>query len=120
MIPAKPLTPLESSAANTGRRHFACSEPVYNALCQQIDAAREFPAGVGTAAPTVRSLPLPAGLPTDAQGRVLISVELWRMTPGDDALLGPAIAAGYVIELTAAEYAAALPPSEPFPIDSVN
>lgn len=111
----EPLTPLQQSAASTGRRYFACSPAVYSALCQQIDAAREYPQGAGTPAVTVRGLPTADSLPFDVSGRVLISVECWRITPGDDAMLAPAIAAQQVAELTSVEYALLIPESEPVP-----
>lgn len=106
---SEPLTPLEQSAATTGRRYFVTAGVVYDALCQQIDANRGFPAGVGTKAATLRGLPPADKLPVDGQGRVLVNIDQWRITPDDEGMLAPAIAAGHVSELTAAEYASLLP-----------
>lgn len=104
MIDAAPLTPLQDSAARTGRRYFACLLPVYQALTAAIDESRGYPIGT-----TVRGLPEADSLPKDPAGRVLISVETTRMTDADNAMLAPVIAAGQVEELTAAAFTALLP-----------
>lgn len=104
MTPLAPLTPLEQSAATTGRRYFAAPVPVYDALCSQIDQARGYPQGTGTAAITDRGLPNAVDLPTDPSGRVLISVETWRITALDSVMLVGAITAGHITELLATEF----------------
>lgn len=104
-----PLTPLQQSAADTGRRYFAAPPAVYAALSTAIDDARGYPQGDGTAAVTERGLPLPESLPAAPDGRLLISVETWRVTEGDEAMIAPAIQAGHLTELTAADFAKLMP-----------
>jgi hypothetical protein len=100
------LTPLQQSAAETGRRFFRTSEQVYAMLCADIDHRRGFPAPSGD---TLRSLPLPEDTIRDATGMVLVSVETWRIEEADNLMLAATIAAGHGEELTAAEYEAAKP-----------
>lgn len=104
-----PLTLLEQSAADTGRRFFAVSAQVYAALTNAIDSARNYPQGEGTAAVTDRGLPLPENLTVAIDGRLLISVETWRVTAADKQMIAPALLAGHLTELTNMQYAELLP-----------
>ena len=99
------MTPLQASAAATGRRYFACVPAVYSALRAQTDQARDYPQGEGTQAVTLHGLPAVENLQSDTNGRVLISLEVWRFTPADDVMLAPVIAGGFVEELTAEAFA---------------
>lgn len=107
------LTPLQQSAADTGRRYFAAPPAVYAALSAAIDDARGYPQGADSKAVTERGLPLPDQLPAAADGRLLISVETWRVTAGDEAMIAPAIKAGHLAELTAGDFAKLMPEPQP-------
>jgi hypothetical protein len=110
-----PLTPLQQSARDTGRRFFSAPEPIYTALCLQIDERRGFPAGEGTAAVTERGLPLPENCLVTDTGDILISSETWRILPADEEMLVAAIASNMINEHTLAEYEALSPAPAPFP-----
>lgn len=98
-MPDAPLTPLQDSAARTGRRYFACLLPVYQALTAAIDESRGYPIGT-----TIRGLPEAKDCQKDSDGRVLISVETARITKEDNEMLAPVMQLGYVIEYTKEEY----------------
>lgn len=100
----EPLTPLQQSAATTGRRFFRLSEEVYAVLCSEIDQRRGFPAGEGTRAPTIRGLPLPEKCKRAENGDVLISVETWRIESADEEMLDSAKEVNLVTELTWEEF----------------
>jgi hypothetical protein len=92
-------------------RYFRATPAVYADICAQLDAAYGYP---NAETKTQRSLPLADHLPTDGQGRVYLSVSAEYCDynlPGE--LLPQLLAAGLVEELTAAQYAAVLPPVEP-------
>lgn len=110
------LTPLQLSMAATGRRYWRAVPAVYDAMRTPIDAARGFPVGSGTRASTLHSLPARDGdspplVANDGSDHVIISLEVRRVTPADDALLATA-PAGTIIELTAEQYES-LKPSTP-------
>jgi hypothetical protein len=91
-------------------RYFRAAPAVYVDICAQLDAAYGYP---NPETKTLRSLPLAADLPSDDQGRVYLAVSAEYCEynlPGE--LLPQLIAAGLVEELTAAQYAAVLPPVE--------
>lgn len=114
MIP-EPLTPLQESAARTGRRYFRAPVSVYAALCEQIDARRGFPAGVGTEAVTKRAFPRPSRATKAEDGDILISVETWRFTTEDGEMVAQAIEGGLLAELTDEEYSEVSPKPKPLP-----
>lgn len=92
-------------------RYFCSTPAVYASICEQLDAAYGYP---NADTKTLRSLPLAGDLPTDPQGRVYlaISAEYCQYNLPSE-LLPQLIASGAVEELSAAEYAAVLPPVEP-------
>lgn len=99
------LSPLQQSAADTGRRFFAAPEAVYRALCAQIDALGGYPVGVGSTAVTERALPeIMKSTLRDAQDRILVSVETWRITPAHDQMIAGAIQAGQIVGLIHSEF----------------
>jgi hypothetical protein len=100
-----PLTPLQQSARDTGRRFFAASEAVYSALCAQINALGGYPVGAGSTAVTEHALPeITNTTPRTEDGRILVSVETWRITESHAQLLNGAIQAGQVAELLHSEF----------------
>lgn len=102
----EPLTPLQESISLTGRRYFKTNSFIYEQLCIYIDNIREFPDPNGY---TLRSLPLVEDTIKAEDNDILISVEIWRMTSVDDAILLPHIEENRVIELTIHEYNQLLP-----------
>lgn len=104
-----PLTPLEQSAAVTGCRFFRAPVAVYDAMRQQIDADHDFPAGVGTTAPTITALPSSANLPKFGSD-VLLVVGSYRIGPEENAMISSAIQAGQVSELTGQEFESLISP----------
>ena len=89
-------------------RYFRSAPAVYADICAQLDAAYGYP---NAATKTERTLPL--SLPADNQGRVYLAVSAAYCDYNlPSELLPQLIAAGLVEEITAAEYAAVLPPVE--------
>jgi hypothetical protein len=73
-----------------------------------LDAAYGYP---NAETKTLRSLPLVSDLPSDGQGRVYLAVSADYCDYNlPSELLPQLIAAGLVEEITAAQYAAVLPP----------
>jgi len=88
-------------------RYFRSAPAVYAGICTQLDAAYGYP---NAETKTERSLPLAADLPYDAQGRVYLAVSAEYCEFNlPSQLLPQLIAAGLVEEITAEQYAAALP-----------
>lgn len=91
-------------------RYFRSTPAVYADICAQLDAAYGYP---NPETKTQRTLPPVEALPTDNQGRVYLAISAaycdYNM-PSE--LLPQLLAAGLVEELTAAQYAAVLPPVE--------
>lgn len=89
-------------------RYFRSTAAVYADICTQLDAAYGYP---NEATKTLRTLPLVADLPSDAEGRVCLAVsaEYCEFNLPSE-LLPQLIAAGLVEEITAEQYAALLPP----------
>jgi hypothetical protein len=84
---------------------------VYDNICDQLDAAYGYPS---QETKTERTLPLAAGLPSDAAGRVYLAVSAEYCEYNlPSEMLPELIASGLVAEITAADYAAALPAGEP-------
>jgi hypothetical protein len=80
---------------------------VYADICAQLDAAYGYP---NEATKTMRSLPLVADLPADAEGRVYLAVSAEYCDYNlPSELLPQLIAAGLVEEITAEQYAEVLP-----------
>lgn len=91
-------------------RYFRALPAVYADICAQLDAAYGYP---NPETKTERTLPLAAELPTDNQARVYLAVSsafCEYNLPSE--LLPQLLAAGLVEEITAAQYAAILPPGE--------
>ncbi len=89
-------------------RYLRASPSVYAGVCQQLDAAYGYP---NAETKTLRSLPLVSDLPSDGQGRVYLAVSADYCDYNlPSELLPQLIAAGLVEEITAAQYAAVLPP----------
>jgi hypothetical protein len=89
-------------------RYFRSTPAVYESICAQLDAAYGYP---NAATKTERTLPLVDQLPTDAAGRVHLSIASEYcdfILPGQ--MLPELLASGAVEEITAAQYAAVLPP----------
>jgi hypothetical protein len=100
MIP-EPLTPLQESAARTGRRFWrVLTDEGYLMLCGQIDERHGFPAGVGTQAVTLQGLPPIEQAQRSIDGEILVSLETWRILPADEVMAQQAEAAGMVVEIT--------------------
>jgi hypothetical protein len=81
---------------------------VYASICSQLDSAYGYP---NAETKTERTLPLAADLPADGQGRVYLAVDSAYcdfILPGQ--MLPELLASGAVEEITAAQYAAVLPP----------
>jgi hypothetical protein len=96
-------------------RYFRCVPAAYPSLCESIDGRRGYPAGEGTRAPTLRALPEIDNTTKAENGDILICVPSSLIREEDEAMIDQAKAAGYVTELTEEEFAAAKPPSPPFP-----
>lgn len=89
-------------------RYFRSTPAVYADICAQLDAAYGYP---NAETKTERTLPL--SLPADNQGRIYLAISAAYCDYNlPSELLPQLIAAGLVEELTAAEYAAVLPPVE--------
>jgi hypothetical protein len=89
-------------------RFFRSAPAIYADICAQLDAAYGYP---NAATKTERSLPLAADLPSDGQGRVYLAISAEYCDYNlPSELLPQLIAAGLVEEITAAQYAAVLPP----------
>lgn len=89
-------------------RYFRATPAVYSDICAQLDAAYGYP---NAETKTERTLPL--SLPADNQGRVYLAISAAYCEYNLPAeLLPQLIAAGLVEEITAAQYAAVLPPVE--------
>jgi hypothetical protein len=90
-------------------RYFRSTPAVYTGVCSQLDAAYGYP---NAETKTERALPLPEELPADAQGRVYLAISQEYCDYNlPSELLPQLIAAGLVEEITAAQYAAVLPPA---------
>jgi hypothetical protein len=93
-------------------RFFRASVAVYESICQQLDAAYEYP---NAETKTQRTLPQASCLAVDGHGRVCIALPAEFC--GYDLpsqMLPQLLASGAVEEITEAEYMAALPqPSTP-------
>lgn len=91
-------------------RYFRATPAVYADICAQLDAAYGYP---NAETKTQRTLPLAETLPTDGQGRVYLAISASYCDYNlPSELLPQLLAAGLVEELTAAQYAAVLPPVE--------
>lgn len=91
-------------------RYFRALPAVYESVNSQLDAAYGYP---NAETKTLRTLPPSGELPSDSQGRVYLAVDADYcdyILPGQ--LLPDLIQSGAVDELTAAQYAAVLPPVE--------
>lgn len=89
-------------------RYFRSMPAVYASICSQLDSAYGYP---NAETKTERTLPLAADLPADGQGRVYLAVDSAYcdfILPGQ--MLPELLASGAVEEITAAQYAAVLPP----------
>ena len=108
------LTPLEQSIADTGRRFFKVESNTYDQMAAGVDQIRGYPHGQPSKVVTLRGLPARLNLPitNDGSGSVLVSLETWRFSAADDALMAPAIAALLITELTKLEYEALKPTDE--------
>lgn len=95
----------------TTRRYFKVAPAVYTQMAAGVDQSRNYPLGAGTPAVTLRGLADLDTLPVanDGSGFVLVNLESWRFEPSDDAMMQPAIDAGYITELDAESYAELLP-----------
>ena len=88
-------------------RYFRATPAVYADVCAQLDAAYGYPS---EATKTLRTLPLAADLPADAEGLVylMISADYCDfILPGQ--LLPELLASGAVEEVTKAEYESLVP-----------
>jgi hypothetical protein len=80
---------------------------VYHGICSQLDAAYGYP---NEETKTLRTLPLAANLPRDAEGRVYLAVsDEYCAFVLPSQLLLQLLASGAVEEITEAQYKAALP-----------
>jgi len=75
-------------------RFFLIEPQLYDALHKQIDEMRGYPKG-----DTIRALPLREWLRTDEDGWVFLSVDKWRITEDDLALIAPHVESGAIIEI---------------------
>ncbi len=109
-----PLTPIEQSRAETGRRYFAVHSDVYLSLMEGVNQLRSFPRGVGTPAATLTGLTPIDRLETanDGSGFVLLSLEVSRFTVADDPMIAQPISLGLLVELTKSEFMALRPIEE--------
>jgi len=92
-------------------RYFRATPAVYADICAQLDAAYGYP---NAETKTLRTLPLAADLPTDAEGLVylMISAEYCDfILPGQ--LLPELLASGSVEEVTKAEHESLVPAITP-------
>jgi len=91
-------------------RYFRSMPAVYADICAQLDVAYGYP---NSGSKTQRTLPLVGSLPADIAGRVYLAVsaEYCEFNLPSE-MLPQLIAAGVVEEITAAQYAAVLPPYE--------
>ena len=87
-------------------RYFRSTPAVYADICAQLDAAYGYP---NAETKTERTLPL--SLPADNQGRVYLAISADYCDYNlPSEMLPQLLAAGLVEEITAAQYAAVLPP----------
>lgn len=109
-----PLTPLEQSRADTGRRYFAVHPNVYLGLAEGVNQTRNFPEGMGTPAMTLTGLTPIERLKTanDGSGFVLLSLEVMRFTTADDGMIAEPVAMGLLVEKTKEEFMALQPIEE--------
>ena len=91
-------------------RYFRSTPAVYADICAQLDAAYGYP---NAETKTDRTLPPVAELPSDVQGRVYLGISAAYCEYNlPSEMLPQLLAAGLVEEITAAQYAAVLPPVE--------
>lgn len=81
-------------SAEETHRFFLIEPQLYDALHKQIDDMRGYPKG-----DTQRALPLREWLRTDENGLVFLSVDKWRITKDDLALIAPHVESGAIIEI---------------------
>jgi hypothetical protein len=114
----QPLTPVEKSRADTGRRYFAVEPDTYIAMSQGVDQIRNYPKGINTIAQTLTGLIPIEKLETanDDSGFVLTSLEVSRFTEADEAMMADPIALGLIIEMTKTEFDAL----KPLPIEEIE
>ena len=90
-------------------RYFRAMPNVYAEVNAQLNAAYGYP---NAETKTMRALPPAEDLPTDDQGRVYLAVSADYCEYNlPSEMLPQLIAAGLVEEITAAQYAAVLPPA---------
>jgi hypothetical protein len=88
-------------------RFFRSNAAVYDGICSQLDAAYGYP---NEETKTLRTLPLAANLPHDAEGRVYLAVSdeyCEYVLPSQ--LLPQLLASGAVEEVAEAQYKALMP-----------
>jgi len=106
-----PLTPIEQSRAETGRRYFSGSPQVYLLMANEVNRTRNYPLGIGSRATTLEGL-MPIErleVANDGSGYVLLSLEAARLNEGDDVMLSQPIQAGLIVEMTKDEFMALRP-----------
>ena len=87
-----PLTPLEQSRADHGRRCYAIKAGFYMGLYTSLNAKKNRPTGVGTKAVTFQEIPLPDDVPDSTDGRKLLSYRTANMTDEEfDEVFNPHI-----------------------------
>jgi hypothetical protein len=92
-------------------RYFRAAASAYEAVCVQLDAAYGYP---NAETKTARTLPAAADLPSDAAGRVYLSISRDYCDYVLPAQMLPSLLAnGTVEELTPQEYFSAIPPWRP-------
>jgi hypothetical protein len=92
-------------------RYFRSAPAVYLFICQQLDAAYEYP---NTATKTERALPVVGDLPADDQGRVYLAIAAeYCKYELPSRMLPQLISSGSIEEITAADYRSAVGPPSP-------
>lgn len=87
-------------------RYFRATVTVYESICSQLDAAYGYP---NADTKTMRALPLPQELPSDASGRIYLALadEYCDYTLPSE-MLPQLLANGVVQEIVQAEYKQAI------------
>ncbi|MFC5049253.1 hypothetical protein ACFPK9_01285 [Rubritalea spongiae] len=95
------------------KRYFKVAVAVYNAMRQVADNHRNLPI-VGEVATTETALPVAEDQPVanDGSGMLVVALAHNDVKPADEVEMAPHIAAGYIVELTKAEYESLLPEEE--------
>tara|TARA_R110000850_G_C9996151_1_gene468189 strand:- start:17817 stop:18161 length:345 start_codon:yes stop_codon:yes gene_type:complete len=107
-----PLTPIEQSRADTGRRHYTCKNGFYAGLSTSLNARFGWPKGVGQKATTLQELPDAADAQPSIDGTLILISYPWRRLTDAEFDFYFNDQNPNIIELTKADWTALKPPPE--------